>query len=117
MIGAIEQLETVVLLLEQTMKITDKQELPTSCKWLDGMIWNAEEKWFQKNNDPDEAEERAIYIDTDINGMATCYLIFPSTYYDDISGFKDCIRSLPEYHNLLERVKKLIEKSPQARRI
>lgn len=110
--GAIEQLETVVSLLEKTMKITDKQELPTSCKWLDGMIWYAEETWFQKHNDPDEAEERAIYIYTDMSGMRTCYMICPSFYYGDISKIEGNIQSLPEYQNLLERVKKLIEKRP-----
>lgn len=111
--GAIDQLNTVVSLLEQTMKITDNQELPTSCKWLDGMIWNAEETWFQKNNDPDGSEERAIYIYTDLSGMQTCYLIFPSTYYDDISKIEGEIQSVPEYQILLKSVKNLIEKRPK----
>ena len=111
-IGAIEKLETVVSLLEQTMKITDKQELPTSCRWLDGMVWNAEEKWFQKGNNPDESEERATYIYTEMSGMQTCYMIYPSTYYDDISRIEGDIQSMPEYQNLLERVKNLIEKRP-----
>ena len=108
--GAIAELEKTVSLLEQTMKIKDKQELPTSCKWLDGMIWNAEETWFQKNNDPDGDEERAIYIYTAMSDMRVCYLIYPSTYYEDISNIAGSIRSLPEYQNLRDRIKKLIEK-------
>ena len=110
--GAVEQLETVVSLLEQTMKITDKQELPTSCRWLDGMVWNAEELWFQKGNDPDELEERALYIYTEMSELCTCYMIYPSEWYDNISKIEGNIQSLPEYQNLLERVNKLIEKRP-----
>ena len=112
LIGAVNRLESVVSLLETTMRITARQELPTSCRWLDGMVWNAEEKWFQKGNNPDESEERATYIYTEMSGMQTCYMIYPSTYYDDISRIEGDIQSMPEYQNLLERVKNLIEKRP-----
>ena len=110
--GAIEQLETVVSLLEKAMKITEKTELPTSCQWLEGMVWNAAECWFQKEIDPDGQEERSIYISTIMSDMTSCTMIFPSTYYDEISIIEGEIKSMPEYQKLLERVNGLIEKRP-----
>ncbi len=113
---AMERLETAAALLKNTMKITATQPLGTSCRWLSGMIWNAEETWFQKGNDPDVYEERAIYIYTSMNGMRTCCRIFPSTYYDNIANLKgkEILQSLPEYQDILTRIKAWIEKRPKA---
>ena len=38
---ALSQIDTVVKLLEDAMKITDEILLPTSCRFLDGMEWRA----------------------------------------------------------------------------
>ena len=105
---ALSQTEAAVKLLENTMMITDEVQLPTSCRFLDGMEWRAKEDWHDKN-DPDALEERIIYINTKLNGMCTCYCIFPSDYYDMLggNGFEP-LRDHPEFIKLCERVKALI---------
>lgn len=111
---AIRKLDSVVSLLEKAMKITEPQILSTSCRWLNGMIWNAEEKWFQSENKPDEGEERIIYIYTKIRDIYSCYMVNPSWHYSDLVNIngKELLQPLPEYQKLLERVKALIEKRP-----
>ena len=106
---ALLQIETVVKLLEDTMMITDEILLPTSCSFLDGMEWRAEEDWMTRNNNPDGLEERFIYIFTEMNGMRTCYCIFPSDHYNVLNG-KDFepLHNHPEFQSLCERVKALI---------
>ena len=105
---ALSQIETVVKLLEDTMMITDEVLLPTSCRFLDGMEWRAKEDWHNKN-DPDALEQRMIYMNTKLKGMITCYCIFPSDYYDMLSGKEfDPLRDHPEFIKLCERVKTLI---------
>ncbi len=106
---ALLQIGTVVKLLEDTMKITDEVLLPTSCRFLDGMEWQAKEAWKNRGNNPDSPEERFIYIFTEINGMSTCYCIFPSAYYDVLNG-KDfeSLRNHPKFEKLCDRVKALI---------
>lgn len=113
---ALTQLATVVKLLEDTMMITDDILLPTSCHFLDGMEWRAKEKWMKRYNDPDRPEERMVYMATQMNGMSTCYCIFPSQYYDVLSESSfDPIRNHPEFKKLCERVKALIEISAEER--
>lgn len=111
---AINQLETVVNLLEKTMQITDEVLLPTSCRFLDGMEWRAKEDWMNRDNNPDSPEERMIYMDTQMNGMCSCYCIFPSNYFDILNG-KDfeLLRNHPEFKKLCERVKALIVTKPK----
>ena len=106
---ALSKIETVVKLLEDTMMITDKILLPTSCRFLDGMEWSANEDWANRDNNPDSPEERIIYIATQMNNMVTCYCIFPSRYYNVING-KDFepLRHHPKFIKLCERVKALI---------
>ena len=106
---ALSKIETVVKLLEDTMMITDKILLPTSCRFLDGMEWSANEYWANRDNNPDSLEERIIYIATQMNNMVTCYCIFPSRYYNVING-KDFepLRHHPKFIKLCERVKALI---------
>lgn len=106
---AIAQLESVVKLLEATMKITDEVLLPTSCRFLDGMEWRAKEDWTTSDNNPDSPKERMIYMATQMNGMCTCYCIFPSRYYDTLRRNEfEPIRSHPDFERLCERVKALI---------
>ena len=106
---AIRKLETIVKLLEETMKITDETALPTSCRFLEGMEWNAKEDWHNIRNDPDAPEERIIYIDTKMDGMCQCYCIFPSDYDRWLQGSDfDPLRGEPEFEKLCERVKGLI---------
>ena len=106
---ALLQIETVVKLLEDTMKITDEVLLPTSCRFLDGMEWRAKEDWMNRDNNPDSPEERMIYMSTQMNGMCSCYCLFPSNYYDILNGNDfELLRDHPEFTKLCERVKALI---------
>ena len=106
---ALLQIGTVVKLLEDTMKITDTVLLPTSCRFLDGMEWQAEESWMSRDNNPDSPEERFIYISTEMDGMCNCHCIFPSEYYDVLSGKGfESLRDHLEFIKLCERVKALI---------
>ena len=106
---AIEQLETVVKLLEETKKITDKVLLPTSCRFLDGLEWYAEEDWHSRDNNPDSPQERMILIDTHMGKMSRCYCVYPSNYYDVLNGKGfESLRNHPNFVKLCERVKMLI---------
>ena len=106
---ALSKTETVVKLLEDTMMITDEVVLPTSCRFIDGMEWRAKEDWMNRDNNPDSPEERMVYMATQMNGMCSCYCIFPSNYYDILNG-KDFepLRDHPKFIKLCERVKALI---------
>ena len=106
---AISQIESVVKLLENTMMITEEVLLPTSCRFLDGMEWRAKEDWMSRDNNPDSPEERFIYISTEMDGMYNCHCIFPSEYYDVLSGKGfESLRDHLEFIKLCERVKALI---------
>ena len=106
---AISQIESVVKLLENTMMITEEVLLPTSCRFLDGMEWQAEEVWMNRDNNPDSPEERFIYISTEMDGMCNCHCLFPSNYYDILNGNDfEPLRDHPAFTKLCERVKALI---------
>ncbi len=109
--AALEQIESFVALLEQTMAITDEQTLGSSCEWMEGMLWKAREFWKNKYNDPDGAEERSIYVYTKMPRMTTCYLIFPSTFYEILTGDAAFggLREEPSFSLLTERVRALVE--------
>lgn len=113
---ALAELADVTSLLENTMKIRDTQLLSTSCRWLEGMEWRAEETWYGKRNDPDEPEERGIRIHTEMSGMITCNAVYPSTVYADMANLKgnECLQATPEYQAILARVKALIERRRKA---
>ena len=50
-----------------------------------------------------------IYMATQMNGMCSCYCIFPSNYYDILNGKDfDSLRDHPKFAMLCERVKALI---------
>lgn len=106
---ALRQIETAVRLLEETMQITDKVRLPTSCRFLDGMEWRAAEDWMSLCNDPDGAMERMIFLSTNMGGLTTCYCLFPRVYYDMLRGprFEPLFREA-EFEALCARVKALI---------
>ena len=111
---ALSKISSVVKLLEDTMKITDEVMLPTSCRFLDGMEWTAKEDWAAVHNNPDEPEERMIFITTTMNGMITGYCLHPSAYYSTLQRKEfDPIRNHPEFQNLCERVKALIVTRPK----
>ena len=106
---ALSKIESAVKLLEDTMMITDEVVLPTSCRFIEGMEWRAKEKWDNRDNNPDSPEERMIFVATQMDGMCTCYCIFPSDYYNVLKGKDfDPIRDHPEFIKLCERVKALI---------
>ena len=107
---AISNVENVVKLLEETVKITEEVPLPTSCRFLDGMEWTAEESWDNTDNNPDSPEERTILISTKLNKMMAGYLLFPSNYYNELKDQKfDPIRNNPKFESLCDRVKALIQ--------
>lgn len=107
---AIAKLTTAVELLEKTMEITDEVILGTSCRFLDGMEWRAKESWHSIDNGPSyTTEERIIYMWTNMNGMTTCYCVYPSDIYCALQGSDfDTLRSNSDFQNLCERVKALI---------
>lgn len=107
--AAMKKAEEAVYLLVETMKITDEVVLPTSCRFLDGMIWTAKEDWHAQDNSPDMPEERMIFISTQMNGMSTCYCIYPSDYLRMLEGKSfDPLRERQDFSALCERVKALI---------
>lgn len=111
---AILQVESVVKLLEETHDDHKRDALPTSCRFLDGMEWNAKEDWHTLDNNPDSPEERMIFIDTKMKGMSTCYCIHPSDYLGILRGKAfDPLRDHPAFEELCERVKALIVKKPK----
>ncbi len=106
---AIDKLESVVKLLERTMRITDKIILPTSCRFLEGMEWSACEAWHNLDNNPDSPKERMIYIENTISDMCICYCIYPSRYYSLLQDKEfDAIRNRTDFTKLCDRVKALI---------
>ncbi len=114
-IDAMQKVKLVVELLEETMSITKKVLLPTSCHFLDGMKWYAEESWHTFNNHPDASKERCIYLHSHLNepsqpsDVYVCNLIFPSLYYHKLQGDAFApLRSLPEFEALCDRVKALV---------
>lgn len=106
---AIEKLKSVVKLLEDVMKITEEVQLPTSCRFLDGMKWTAKEYWDNSDNHPDSPVERYIYVATTMPSMSTCYCIFPSDYYGMLGGADFVtLHGNPQFEALRERIKALI---------
>ncbi len=106
---AMAKLESVVKLLEDTMEITDEVLLPTSCRFLDGMVWYAHEAWDNIDNHPDSPLERNIYLATQMSGMCTCYCIFPSRYLPMIEGDTFApLHGMTEYEALCARVRALV---------
>ena len=111
---ALAKTKEIVALLEETMKITDEIQLPTSCRFLDGMKWIAKEDWHSVYNSPDGPEERIIFIYTEMKGVTTCYCVYPSNYLFLLQKKEfDSIRNHPEFQNLCARVKALIVTRPK----
>ncbi len=112
--AAIKKVEAAVILLEETMKLEDETVLPTSCRFLDGMIWTAYESWHTRNNSPDSPLERNIYVNTCMNKMYSCYCIYPSNYLDMLNDKSlDPLRDREDFRALCERVRALIVTRPQ----
>lgn len=112
---AISNLEKVVSLLEETMKISEKVLLPTSCRFLDGMEVYAEERWDDRDNHPDSPDERFIFVSTHISNMCTCSCIYPANYYDSLqSEAFEALRNEPKFDALCLRVKALILTRPKS---
>ncbi len=108
---ALSKIAIVVKLLEDTMMITDEILLPTSCRFLDGMEWRAKEMWRSCDNNPDSMDERMIYMATQMDGMCSCYCIFPSRYYDKLRSEEfSALQNYPNFEKLCERIKALVIK-------
>jgi len=111
---AMQKIEKTVILLENTMKITDEVVLPTSCSFLEGMKWTAKEDWHSQNNSPDAPKERMIYISTKMNNMSTCCCVYPSDSLDTLKGKSfDPLREREDFSALCERVESLVVTRPQ----
>ncbi len=112
--AALSQLESMVALLEEAMKITDTVLLPTSCRFLDGMEWRAREDWMARDNLPDRPQERILYIETRMPGTCSCHCVISSRYADMLAGTRfEPLRARPEFISLYERVRSLVVVKPQ----
>lgn len=111
---ALEMLTKHVELLENTMKITEPIKLSTSCPWLEGMEWTAEESWHTTDNGPDSPEERMIFIASKIEDSSVCCCIYPneSLRYLNRPIFES-LRENPQFTALCDRVKALVVTRPQ----
>lgn len=106
---AISKLKSMVQLFEEIMKITHEIDLPTSCRFLDGMKWTAKEDWATCYNDPDAPLERNILIESKTDGSIICHSLFPGDYFDELNSKNFApLRNHPEFEILCERVKALI---------
>ena len=106
---ALMKLALVVKLLEDTMSITDEVLLPTSCRFLDGMVWRAKEDWMNGSHDPDGSQERIIYLFTEMHRFCGCFCIFPHKYLHTLQSHDfDHLRDRPEFHELCKRVEALV---------
>ncbi len=106
---AISEVASVVQLLEEIMKITNAVILPTSCRFLNGMEWEAEECWHTIHNDPDASKERMINVTTMMHGMLDGYCLYPSIYFKKLKEKEfDPLRGNTEFENLCKRVEALI---------
>lgn len=112
--AAITQITEAVRLLEETMKITGKIPLPTSCRFLDGMEWWAEPDWSNLHNDPDAAPERIIFISSTTGGVTSCYCVYPSACLKALRGKEfEPLFHTPAFEALCERVRALIVTKPK----
>ena len=106
---ALMKLASVVKLLEDTMGITDEVLLPTSCRFLDGMVWRAKEDWMNGSHDPDGSQERIIYLFTEMHRFCGCFCIFPNKCLHTLQSHDfDHLRDRPEFHELCKRVEALV---------
>ena len=91
------------------MKITDEVVLPTSCRFLDGMVWRAKEEWSDRDNNPDGAEERMIYIYTQMSRLITCSCIYPGDFLEMLKGKQfEPLHGNAEFEALCARVRALV---------
>ena len=114
--AALSKITDAVTLLEGTMAITAEVALPTSCRFLDGMEWHAEEGWTTRDGNPDSAEERTVVISSWLEGVHNCQRIFPSHYHELLCGEKfKALHKSTDFAALCERVKKLVATRPQTK--
>ncbi len=102
-------LEDMVLLLEETMKIT-KTTLTPSSPWLSDIVWTAQEQYAFMGSSPllSGEDERAIWI-YDEDGYN--YWIIPDNYLSLLKKADfDSIRNEDKFKSLIERMKKLVKK-------
>lgn len=107
---AILKLESTVRLLEKAMKIKNEVVLPTSCRFLEGMEWQAKEEWDARDNNPDSPNERYICVETRMGGLVLCRCLYPGAYFERLQGEEfEALCNHPNFEKLCERVKALIE--------
>ena len=91
------------------MAISDRVPLPTSCRFLDGMEWYAEEAWITRDSNPDSPEERTVCIFSEMTGVRSCHCIFPGRYADTLHGKAFLpLHTHPAFPPLLERIEALV---------
>ena len=107
---AILKLESTVRLLEKAMKIKNEVVLPTSCRFLDDMEWQAKEEWDARDNNPDSPNERYICVETRMSGLVLCRCLYPGAYFERLQGEEfEALCNHPKFEKLCERVKALIK--------
>ena len=108
---ALAGIEAAVKLLETTMSITEAVTLPTSCRFLDGMEWHAEERWMTRDGNPDSPEERVILIFSRLKSVHSYHCIFPGRYDDALqSEAFQVLRTHPDFAALSARIRALVVK-------
>ena len=106
---AMDTLSDCVELLENIMKLQDDAPIPTSCSWLDGMEWEASVRWESPTLDPDGAKEKGILLSSFLDGISSCFNIFPSRYVSEFDAEEfDAVREDERFVSLLGRVKALV---------
>lgn len=111
---ALSKIESVVVLLEKAMAITDEVVLPMSCRFLEGMEYRAKEDWENYDSDPDGQDERMITFESRTGDILLYHGLYPSRFYDALQGNEfDALRNDPEFEKLCDRIKALIVTRPK----
>lgn len=77
--------------------------------WLDGMEWEASVRWESPTVDPDGAKDKGILLSSFLDGISSCFNIFPSRYVSEFDAEEfDGIRKDERFVELLRRVKALV---------
>lgn len=111
---ALSKIESVVVLLEKAMAITDEVVLPMSCRFLEGMECRAKEEWENYDSDPDGQDERMITFESRTGDILLYHGLYPSRFYDALRGKEfEALQNNPEFEKLCQRVKALIVTRPK----
>ena len=106
---ALARIRAATELLKATMATKEAVALPTSCRFLDGMEWYAEEGWMTRDGNPDSPVERTVMISSRPKSIHSHHCLFPSRYRDLLSGEEfEPLRTHPEFQSLLAQIRALV---------